>query len=61
MGTLRDHYQKRGVVWIGQNVPALQSYFTILKQMYGPEGVEGLDQPMDQSKALQHSILAAIC
>jgi hypothetical protein len=30
MGTLRDHYLKRGVAWIEQNVSALQSHFTIL-------------------------------
>jgi hypothetical protein len=58
MSTLRDYYQNRGVVWIGQNVSALQGYFAILKQMYGAEGTEGPDQPMGHPQAPHHSILA---
>jgi len=46
MGTLRDHYLKRGAAWIEQNVSALQSHFTILKQLYGPEGNDSLEKPM---------------
>jgi hypothetical protein len=46
MATLRDRYVKGGVVWIEHNVSALQSYFTILKQMYGSEGSDSLDKPM---------------
>lgn len=46
MRTLRDHYMKRGMEWIEQNVAALQSYFTILKQMYGPGGNDSMEKPM---------------
>jgi hypothetical protein len=46
MGTLREHYLNRGLEWIEQNVSALQSYFTILKQMYGPNENDDLEKPM---------------
>lgn len=46
MGTLREHYLKSGLAWIEQNVSSLQSYFTTLKQMYGPVGNDGLEKPM---------------
>jgi len=46
MGTLREHYRKGGLEWIGQNVSSLRSYFTILKQMYGPAENDYLEKPM---------------
>jgi hypothetical protein len=46
MATLRDRYMKEGAVWIEHNVLALQSYFTILKQMYGSEGGDSLEKPL---------------
>jgi hypothetical protein len=46
MATLRDRYMKEGAVWIEHNVLALQSYFTILKQMYGFEGGDSLEKPL---------------
>jgi hypothetical protein len=46
MATLRDRYIKEGVVWIEHNVSALQSHFTILKQMYGYEGNDSLGKPL---------------
>jgi hypothetical protein len=46
MGTLREHYVKRGLEWIAQNVSSLQSHFTVLKQMYGPTVNDDLEKPM---------------
>jgi hypothetical protein len=46
MGTLKEEYVKKGIEWIGQNVSSLQSYFTILKQMYGSAENDDLEKPM---------------
>lgn len=46
MGTLKEHYVKRGLEWIEQNISSLQNHFTILKQLYGPTGNNDLEKPM---------------
>jgi hypothetical protein len=46
MGTLKEHYVKKGLEWMEQNVPSLQDYFTILKQMYGPGENSDWEKPM---------------
>jgi hypothetical protein len=61
MGTLRDHYLKRGVAGIEQNEPALQSYFTLLRQMYGPAENDGMEKPMYHLVVPQNFFISSIC